>query len=206
MGSTKLRMDEVMPLTPQRRREQNVRACCELMLKAPILADALVSRNSSISETAAYGHFGIKEKYLLFSEYLFRLPVVRQAHKVLYACGNRLFDHKDVRKPARPDTRHIVAFHIKDSFMIKLIDPDHPFYRPLWIRLLIIALCAVWTAVEFRNGENTWGMIFLAVTTYTACTLLIFFKPKPLASEEAKVEAAPTGPVEEIEKKADDRG
>lgn len=88
--------------------------------------------------------------------------------------------------------------------MIKLIDPDHPFYRPLWIRLLIIALCAFWTAVEFRNNENTWGMIFLAVTTYTACTLLIFFKPKPLVSEEAKVEAAPADPVEGTEIKAEE--
>ncbi|WEZ82847.1 hypothetical protein P6U16_17940 [Rhizobium sp. 32-5/1] len=90
--------------------------------------------------------------------------------------------------------------------MIKLIDPDHPFYRPLWIRLLIIALCAFWTAVEFRNSENTWGMIFLAVTTYTACTLLIFFKPKLPITEEANVEAASTIPTEEIETKADSRG
>ncbi len=89
--------------------------------------------------------------------------------------------------------------------MIKLIDPDHPFYRPLWIRLLIIALCAFWTAVEFYNGENTWGMIFLAVTTYTACTLLIFFKPKPPVTEEAKVEPVSTEPVDGTETKADEQ-
>ncbi|OJF94375.1 hypothetical protein [Pararhizobium antarcticum] len=89
--------------------------------------------------------------------------------------------------------------------MIKLIDPDHPFYRPLWIRLLIIALCGFWTAVEFRNNENTWGMIFLAVTTYTACTLLIFFKPKPLVTEEAKADAASPDPVDGQEAKPDDR-
>ncbi len=89
--------------------------------------------------------------------------------------------------------------------MIKLIDPDHPFYRPLWIRLLIIGLCAVWTAVEFRNDENTWGMIFLAVTTYTACTLLIFFKPKPVAVEEAKADAVAPEPVTGTETKSGDQ-
>lgn len=76
--------------------------------------------------------------------------------------------------------------------MIKFIDPDHPFYRRLWVRLLIVGLCAMWTAIEFRQGENTWGMIFLAVTTYTACVLIIFFKPKA----EAQVEAKPDEPAE----------
>lgn len=62
--------------------------------------------------------------------------------------------------------------------MQKFIDPDHPFYRPLWKRLLIVGSCALWTTVEFLNGATTWGMIFLAVTAYTSATLLVFFKPK----------------------------
>jgi hypothetical protein len=70
--------------------------------------------------------------------------------------------------------------------MMKFIDPDHPFYKPLWVRLLIVALCCVWTAVEFWNGADTWGMIFLAVSAYTACVLIIFFKPKAEVAEEAK--------------------
>ncbi|TCM58380.1 MULTISPECIES: hypothetical protein [unclassified Rhizobium] len=61
--------------------------------------------------------------------------------------------------------------------MQKFIDPDHPFYRPLWRRLLIVGSCALWTAVEFWNGATTWGMIFLAVTAYTSATLIVFFKP-----------------------------
>ncbi|OBZ92483.1 hypothetical protein ADU59_25815 [Pararhizobium polonicum] len=75
--------------------------------------------------------------------------------------------------------------------MMKFIDPDHPFYRPLWVRLLIVVLCTLWTAVEFWNGASTWGMIFLAVSAYTACVLLIFFKPKVEVAEEApKIETA----------------
>ena len=62
--------------------------------------------------------------------------------------------------------------------MFKFIDPDHPFYKPLWIRLLIVAFCSLWTAFEFWQGENTWGMIFLAVSAYAGCVLIIFFKPK----------------------------
>lgn len=70
--------------------------------------------------------------------------------------------------------------------MIKFIDPDHPFYKPLWRRILIVAICFFWTGIEFWFGETTWGMIFLAVAAYVACVLLIFFKPKEVAVEEAK--------------------
>jgi hypothetical protein len=48
--------------------------------------------------------------------------------------------------------------------MLKFIDPDHPFYRPLLIRLLIVGFCGVWTVVEFLGEQTMWGMIFLAVT------------------------------------------
>ncbi|MBP2233798.1 hypothetical protein J2Z31_000288 [Sinorhizobium kostiense] len=68
--------------------------------------------------------------------------------------------------------------------MIKFIDPDHPFYRPLWIRLLIVALCAAWTAVEFYGGQPLWGMIFLAVTAYAGAALLIFYRPKEPEEKE----------------------
>jgi len=67
--------------------------------------------------------------------------------------------------------------------MQKFIDPDHPFYRPLWKRLLIVGSCALWTAIEFWNGATTWGMIFLAVTAYTSATLIVFFKPKATSTE-----------------------
>ncbi len=60
---------------------------------------------------------------------------------------------------------------------MKLIDMDHPFYRPLWRRVLIVASCAAWTAYEFYNGEEMWGMIFLAITAYAGSWLLLFFKP-----------------------------
>ncbi|WVT72318.1 hypothetical protein QM996_12370 [Sinorhizobium chiapasense] len=84
--------------------------------------------------------------------------------------------------------------------MLKFIDPDHPFYRPLWIRLLIVLFCAVWTVVEFLGEQMLWGMIFLAITAYTSAALLIFYRSSEKG--EAKVgdeeqdkgdEGGPTG-------------
>ncbi|MCF3638884.1 hypothetical protein LXM94_02735 [Rhizobium sp. TRM95111] len=60
---------------------------------------------------------------------------------------------------------------------MKFIDPDHPFYRPLWVRLLLVGFCAGWTALEFYNGEQTWGTIFLVVSAYAFAQLVLFYKP-----------------------------
>lgn len=70
--------------------------------------------------------------------------------------------------------------------MLKFIDPDHPFYRPLWIRLLIVLFCAVWTVVEFLGEQPLWGMIFLAVTAYASAALLIFYKPSEKGEEKTE--------------------
>ncbi|MFD1328891.1 hypothetical protein [Mycoplana ramosa] len=60
---------------------------------------------------------------------------------------------------------------------MKFIDPAHPFYRPLWVRLLLVGLCAGWTAVEYHNGQQMWGLIFLVMTAYAFAQLLLFYKP-----------------------------
>ena len=60
---------------------------------------------------------------------------------------------------------------------MKFIDPEHPFYRPLWVRLLLVGFCGAWTALEFYNGQQTWGMIFLAVFAYAFAQLILFYKP-----------------------------
>jgi hypothetical protein len=65
---------------------------------------------------------------------------------------------------------------------MKFIDPNHPFYRPLWVRLVLVAICAGWTAVEFYNGEQTWGTIFLVVAAYAFAQLLLFYKPVDAAA------------------------
>jgi hypothetical protein len=78
--------------------------------------------------------------------------------------------------------------------MIKFIDPDHPFYRPLWIRLLIIVFCAVWTAVEFYGGQVMWGTIFRArpFSSFTGRRRRARAKAKPPATRPtARTDAYP---------------
>jgi hypothetical protein len=84
----------------------------------------------------------------------------------------------------RAKSPYVHGLRHEETFM-KFIDPDHPFYRPLWRRLLLVGLCAAWTTVEFYNGQQTWGMIFLAVTAYAFAHLILFFKPSAAAEKPA---------------------
>ncbi len=37
------------------------------------------------------------------------------------------------------------------------------FYRPLWIRVAIVAVCTIWALFEYLNGSPGWAMLFGAV-------------------------------------------
>lgn len=58
----------------------------------------------------------------------------------------------------------------------KFLDTDHWMLRPLWVRVLIVALCVGWAAMEFGLlgflglpvGSPFWGVIFLALGVYAA--------------------------------------
>jgi hypothetical protein len=61
---------------------------------------------------------------------------------------------------------------------MKFFDLQHPFYKPLWIRLVITALCLGWAAVEFFMGAPFWGMLFGALGIYCVHQFFIAFKPR----------------------------
>ena len=64
---------------------------------------------------------------------------------------------------------------------MQLIDPSHPFYRPLWIRLLVVGSCTAWTAVEAYARQPFWAVITAAAAVYSAYMLLFTYKPAPEA-------------------------
>ncbi|MCO6385366.1 hypothetical protein [Oceanicola sp. 502str15] len=35
-----------------------------------------------------------------------------------------------------------------------------PFFRPLWLRLLIVAICLVWAGFEYATGSPGWAVLF----------------------------------------------
>ncbi len=62
---------------------------------------------------------------------------------------------------------------------MQLIDPQHKFYRPLWVRLLVVGICGAWFCLEVIMGASFWVVIMGALTAYTSWVLLIRFQPAP---------------------------
>lgn len=41
-----------------------------------------------------------------------------------------------------------------------LIDPNHRFFRPLWVRILCVALPFGWAIFEMMTGNLFWAILF----------------------------------------------
>jgi hypothetical protein len=69
----------------------------------------------------------------------------------------------------------------------KFLDTDHPWFRPLWVRILVVAACLLWAALEFGlyrrlglpGGSPFWGVLFLALGVYAGYRFFIDFNPPP---------------------------
>lgn len=60
----------------------------------------------------------------------------------------------------------------------KLFDFDHPFFRPLWLRVVVVLLCLVWAAFEIATGSAGWAMLFGSVGLYAGYRLFFVFEPR----------------------------
>ncbi|MFV2001526.1 MAG: DUF3329 domain-containing protein [Paracoccaceae bacterium] len=47
--------------------------------------------------------------------------------------------------------------------MRRFLDPNDPFFRPLWIRVVVLVILLGWSAYEFATATPFWGVLFLAV-------------------------------------------
>ena len=61
--------------------------------------------------------------------------------------------------------------------MKRFLDVQHPMFRPLWLRLLIVAVILCWAVVEVRGGNVFWAAVFLVSGAYLAHQFLWAFDP-----------------------------
>jgi hypothetical protein len=59
---------------------------------------------------------------------------------------------------------------------VKIIDPDDPFFAPLWRRWATVLFALFWGAVEIYAGNPGWAVLFCAAGGY-AYYVLIFRGP-----------------------------
>ncbi|MEM8851449.1 MAG: hypothetical protein AAGE03_15635 [Pseudomonadota bacterium] len=59
---------------------------------------------------------------------------------------------------------------------MRLIDTDHPFFRPAWRRYGIVAVCFAWAGVEWRFDNEIWAYLFAAIGGYLAWHLILTWR------------------------------
>ncbi|MDQ0455490.1 hypothetical protein [Rhizobium paknamense] len=62
---------------------------------------------------------------------------------------------------------------------MNFLDPHHPFFKPLWVRVLTVLVPLVWAGVELYSGEAGWAIISFALAFYAALQLFWVFYKKP---------------------------
>ncbi len=62
---------------------------------------------------------------------------------------------------------------------MKFLDVQHPFFRPLWRRVAVVAVCLGWAVVEFVHDAPFWGMLFGALGLYCGWQFFVAFDPPP---------------------------
>lgn len=58
-----------------------------------------------------------------------------------------------------------------------MFDLRHPFFNPLWRRVLTVALALGWAVVELTTGSPGWAIMFGAVGVWAGYVLLLTWVP-----------------------------
>ena len=55
----------------------------------------------------------------------------------------------------------------------KFLDPNHPFFKPVWRRGLTALVPLAWAIVEIATGNTLWAVLFGAVGVYAFWVLIV---------------------------------
>ncbi|WP_114010096.1 hypothetical protein [Cohaesibacter intestini] len=64
-----------------------------------------------------------------------------------------------------------------------MFDFDIPFFRPLWVRLIVVTICIGWGLFELMGNSVGFAMIFLSAGFYAAYRLFVTFDPEKAKEE-----------------------
>lgn len=56
---------------------------------------------------------------------------------------------------------------------MRFLDPNHPFFRPVWVRWLTALLPMGWATFEMATGNVGWAILFGAAGAYAFYELVI---------------------------------
>ena len=59
----------------------------------------------------------------------------------------------------------------------KIFDVQSPIFRPLWLRVVIVAFVLGWALIELIGANVVWAVIFGAAGVYLAYEFFVVFDP-----------------------------
>jgi len=62
----------------------------------------------------------------------------------------------------------------------------HPFFIPLWRRIVTVAVCLGWAAFEFWGGNPGWGTLFGGTGILAAYGFFVGFDPDEIRAKAEK--------------------
>lgn len=60
---------------------------------------------------------------------------------------------------------------------MKLLDVQHPFFKPLWRRIAVVVFCLGWAGVELGSNQPFWALLFAALAVYCGWQFFFVFQP-----------------------------
>jgi hypothetical protein len=69
---------------------------------------------------------------------------------------------------------------------MNFFDIRHPFFRPLWRRIAVVAVTLGWALVELSGGNTFWAILFGALGLYAAWEFFVVYDPANYEDREKK--------------------
>ena len=97
-------------------------------------------------------------------------------------------------KRADEATRFSPKGHEERTATMLRKEAENPFYRPLWVRIVLTTVLILWCLVEWMNGQTFWGVLVGAASLWAIWTFFITYRPDETSSGPNK--ASPIPPEE----------
>lgn len=71
------------------------------------------------------------------------------------------------------------------SPFLEFFDVQKPFYKPLWLRVALVGICAGWGLIELLGGQPFWALLFGVLGAYLTHQFFFAFDPKDDTGDDA---------------------
>ena len=95
-------------------------------------------------------------------------------------------------KRADEATRFSPKGHEERTATMLRKEAENPFYRPLWVRIVLTTVLILWCLVEWMNGQTFWGVLVGAASLWAIWTFFVTYDPN--AAKGAKNDTGPHAP------------